>query len=173
MIVNPKNGDLNKPPSKFRNCLFKVCPVKKCLSTKKCEESKTEEQNLQNLEAEEEDLNNLYGKSVKYGSIVRLFHIKSEKYLCVNKYLASFLERDAMKVYLEKSGNDCSLFYIMPHYKLRSIGEDIHIGDEVLFKAATFNHKILHVCELDLIDKAGLKEVNVMDSNTSWKVKCA
>ena len=169
VIVNTTDGDLNKPPIKFKNCLFKVCPVKKIISNKKdLDCAKTNDQNVElNLD---NDVINLYGKCVKYGSLVRLLHVKSEKYLSVCKQVQSSYDADALKANFDKNGNEGSLFYVMPFYKLRSIGENITVGDEVIFKSALVNNKNLHGSQLDLSDKIGIKEVNVLNGTTSWKI---
>ncbi|CAG9800819.1 unnamed protein product [Chironomus riparius] len=169
VIINTTDGDLTKPPIKFKNCLFKICPAKKIICNKKAFDcTKTNDQNVEIFS--DNDVISLYGKCVKYGSLVRLLHVKSEKYLSVCKQVHSSYDTDALKAYFDKNGNESSLFYVMPFYKLRSIGEDITVGDEVIFKSALVNNKNLHVSQIDLFDKIGIKEVNVLNAITSWKI---
>jgi hypothetical protein len=169
VIINATDGDLTKPPNKFKNCLFKICPVKKAITNKKSLDcTKTNDQNVEM--SLDNDVNNLYGKRVKYGTLVRLFHVKSEKYLSVSKTVHSSYDPNALKAYFDKNRTEGSLFYIMPFYKLRSIGEDITVGDEVVFKSALVSHKNLRASQFDMTDKIGLREVNVLNGTAAWKI---
>ncbi|KAL3982635.1 RIH domain family protein [Acanthocheilonema viteae] len=195
-IVEVGNGTPDSPPKKFRDCLFRVCPINRYAAQKQfwteqkkfqAGESLFEEDMLKKLkhtadkEKEQNDMEykKMLGVNVQYGGTIQLLHVKSDKYLTVLKNSPAKLERNAMKVYLDKNGNEGSWFNVEPVYKHSFLGDNVNAGDRISLVPYSYcptsniaGHikPQLHLSHLSLPDYPVGFEVNCSNELTEWQV---
>lgn len=195
-IVEVGDGGPDSPPKKFRDCLFRICPVNRYAAQKQywteqkkfqAGESLFEEDMLKKLknaadkEKEQNDMEyrKMLGVTVQYGGTIQLLHVKSDKYLTIMKNSPAKLERNAMKVYLDKTGNEGSWFYVEPVYKHSFLGDNVNAGDRISLvpysygsTSVTTGHikPQLHLSHMRLTDHPTGCEVNCLNELTEWQV---
>jgi hypothetical protein len=192
VVVEVNSGDPGHPPSKFRDCLFKVIPMQRYSAQAQFEMAATSRSEtsyqqhfsdvvtLKQLEqaAEMESAQNVLeikkheGQLVKYGMYIQLLHVKSNKFLTVNKRLPAMVEKNALRVSLKTKGDEGSWFSITPYYKLRSNGDNVVVGDRVVFMPVQAQQP-LHLSRQKVPGtKTDCNEVNALNENplTSWRI---
>ena len=135
------------------DCLFRICPSHRYSAQTQYWNALKSPNNVRDLKKlqlaadtekrqNEEESRKQTGTIIKYGdTVVQLLHIKSNKYLTVNKRLPAFLEKNAMRVSLDVSGTEGSWFQIEPYYKLRAKGERVR-GLWLIFVVSDFGNDL-------------------------------
>ncbi|KAF8372665.1 itr-1 [Pristionchus pacificus] len=194
-LVEIGDGRPESPPKKFRDCLFKVCPVNRYAAQKQywteqkrfsAGESSFDVDMMKKLQIaaeKEKEQNELefrksLGTAIQYGTTIQLLHVKSDKFVTVQRNSPAKLERNAMKVYLDRAGNEGSWFVVEPAYKHYVIGDNVAAGNKVSLVPYTAgkeiaNHSVkhqLHLSHLRLPDHPRAAEVNCLNEVTEWQV---
>ncbi|XP_015250029.1 PREDICTED: inositol 1,4,5-trisphosphate receptor type 3 [Cyprinodon variegatus] len=103
-VVEPAAGDLENPPKKFRDCLFKVCPMSRYSAQKqywKAKQAKHEKdkiadvvllqklQHASNLEQKQNETENkkVHGDVVKYGTVIQVNSVNCNTSWKINLFM--------------------------------------------------------------------------------------
>eukprot|EP00127_Corallochytrium_limacisporum_P000736 Clim_evm22s25 gene=Clim_evmTU22s25 len=86
----------------------------------------------------------LSGKAVVYGDVVELKHMNSGSYLYVAADETAHFNNEAMLIGLTDKNNLSTRFRIMPRYKLRSEGENVRAGDQVVLESVRVPGSYIH-----------------------------
>ncbi|PAV80527.1 hypothetical protein WR25_22907 [Diploscapter pachys] len=162
-IIELRDGRPESPPKKFRDCLFKICPKQLWTEQKRFQSGEStfdaEMMNKLRIAADKENEQNelefrkTLGSVVQYGTTVQLLHVKSDKYITVQKNSPAKCERNAMKV---AAGNKISLIpYSVTSSQPTPAGHSKHQ---------------LHISHFKLPDHPNSVEVNCLNELTEWQV---
>jgi len=140
-------------------------------------------------EQNELEYRKMLGSIIQYGSSVQLLHVKSDKYITMQKNSPARQERNAMRVYLDKLGNEGSWFSVEPVYKHVSIGDNVMSGERIclipysnIAPSASSSSSggggqpsagaklQLHLSSQRLGDHRSAWEVNCLNELTEWQV---
>uniref|UniRef100_A0A7E4V258 Inositol 1,4,5-trisphosphate receptor n=1 Tax=Panagrellus redivivus TaxID=6233 RepID=A0A7E4V258_PANRE len=194
LLVEHENGSLASPPKNYRDCLFRICPVNRYAAQKqywseqkKCQIGDAFDEEMLNKlrvaadkEREQNDLEyrKMLGNIIQYGMSIQLLHVKSDKYVTMQKNSPARQERNAMRVYLDKLGNEGSWFSVDPVYKHVSIGDNVMSGERICLipysngNAPTTSQvkQQLHLSTHKLPDHHLAYEVNCLNEHTEWQI---
>lgn len=131
-------------------------------------------------EREQNDLEyrKMLGNIIQYGTSIQLLHVKSDKYVTMQKNSPARQERNAMRVYLDKLGNEGSWFSVEPVYKHVSIGDNVMSGERICLipysngNSTTVSQmkQQLHLSHHHLPDHKSAWEVNCLNEHTEWQI---
>eukprot|EP00127_Corallochytrium_limacisporum_P001389 Clim_evm11s55 gene=Clim_evmTU11s55 len=182
-VVQPLAGNTERPPLRFRDCLFEVQPTSRYSAQQEYRKALQQTTTFQDVvlltrlknaaEAEkqqnEEDKVKQCGSTVLYGHDIQLLHCMSQKYLSVNKTLPALLEKQAMRVSLESEGSEGCYLTLMPFYNISSPSEPVTAESRIVLMAP-LTESALHASNYALGDHENSLEVNIGPEKTCWQL---
>ncbi|KCV71988.1 hypothetical protein H696_01395 [Fonticula alba] len=119
----------------------------------------------------ESEESSFLGAPVVYGQQLQLRHVKSHKYLAAERRLPALLEKNSMRITFDEFGSEGCWFTIMPAFKLRSLGDQVMVGDQVMLVSSSLGAGLgLHFSPCPLPDHPDSFEVNVSTQLTPWTI---
>ncbi|KAK6195492.1 hypothetical protein SNE40_000911 [Patella caerulea] len=85
------------------------------------------------------------GRKVVYGQLIQLRHLFTGKYVHVSTKKTSNTESNNMTVELKPENAKHCRFRIMPRYKVKSEGDVVQIGDQIVLESDKSTGQFLHV----------------------------
>uniref|UniRef100_A0A915CQ64 Inositol 1,4,5-trisphosphate receptor n=1 Tax=Ditylenchus dipsaci TaxID=166011 RepID=A0A915CQ64_9BILA len=184
-VVEEKNGSLQSPPKTYRDCLFRICPVNRYAAQKqywneqkKCQlGDQFDEEMLNKLRVaadKEKEQNDLEYR--------KCWAVSSNMALPYSYCMSTRQERNAMRIYLDRSGNEGSWFTVEPVYKHVSIGDNVMSGERICLipysnstavpsSSNTNQAKLqMHLSHHKLADHKSAWEVNCLNELTEWQI---
>uniref|UniRef100_A0A183CC87 Inositol 1,4,5-trisphosphate receptor n=1 Tax=Globodera pallida TaxID=36090 RepID=A0A183CC87_GLOPA len=179
-VVEEGKGTIQSPPNTFRGrkkARLGEAVDEEMLEKLKVAAEKEREQN-------ELEYSKMLGSVVQYGSSIQLLHVKSNKFVTMQKNSPARQERNAMRVYLDRMGNEGSWFCVDIVYKHLSIGDNVLSGERICLVpyisstlmgvgGAHQGPKLqlqLHLSCQRLSDHKEAWEVNCLNEQTEWQV---
>nr|XP_006825393.1 PREDICTED: inositol 1,4,5-trisphosphate receptor type 1-like [Saccoglossus kowalevskii] len=93
----------------------------------------------------EQEQKRQHGKPVKYGQVVQLKHLFTNKYIHVSSTQTSATEYSNMLVELLDYNAKNAQFKIMPRYKVKSEGDTVQVDDQIVLESFKSAGQFLHV----------------------------
>ena len=111
------------------------------------------------------------GYVVRFGDIVQLLHVKSQKFLYVPGSDLARDERENMRLALNNEGGQNSWINILPRFKIDKEGDRVTNNTECILRITERPQEHLHCSERSPGGLTRFREVNVSpESVTSWRL---
>eukprot|EP00117_Sycon_ciliatum_P048000 scpid3078/ scgid34229/ Inositol 1,4,5-trisphosphate receptor type 1; IP3 receptor isoform 1; Type 1 inositol 1,4,5-trisphosphate receptor len=139
-------------PTKYK-AIKSLRKVQKKLSKKPADEYTPEEhkalaKEMQRLRIETEENKQerarQSGKAIVYGQIIQMQHTLSKCFLAVSTTQTSTLEPSNMQLDLAEDVSRKSQFRVLPRYKVRSVGDQVRVGDQIQLESVKTEGQFLH-----------------------------
>eukprot|EP00047_Mylnosiga_fluctuans_P022501 m.120906 g.120906 ORF g.120906 m.120906 type:complete len:2802 (-) comp9285_c2_seq2:1154-9559(-) len=169
--------DIDKIPTKFRNCLFQVYPnfrytaqIQYDLAAQQSHENSADLKLAADLESErnQENLMKTLGTPVLYGSSVQLLHLSSQRFVVAARRTRS--QRSSVMLSFSQKGSDGAALSILPYYKHRALSTEVVAGDMVTLRAAAWDMYV-HASDRDVLGHLCFSEADVVSIPIAWMLK--
>ncbi|XP_060552412.1 inositol 1,4,5-trisphosphate receptor type 2-like [Ruditapes philippinarum] len=107
-----------------------------------------EAENMDNAQEQKRQL----GKRVRYGEIVQLKHVFTNKYIHTCTSQTSQVDKNNMVIMLQEYNAKNAQFRILPQYKVKSEGEVVQIYDQIVFESVKSPGHFIHASSPFQID---------------------